>query len=432
MENNKRSPWAWIPTLYFAEGLPYFAVMTLAVIMYQNLGLSDVEIAFYTSWLYLPWVIKPIWSPFVDLVKTKRFWVVSMQAFIAAAFAGIAFFLPSTFFVQVTMAFFWLLAFSSATHDIAADGFYMLALTTGEQSFFVGIRNTFYRCASVFGQGILVMLAGLLASGNIIPAVKGNIPLAWGLVFYLLAALFMGLSLYHFFMMPHPEEEGVRAKPSTGSLIREFTLTFISFFQKKQIGLMFFFILTYRLGESQLAKITPLFVLASPDKGGLGLSTTQVGMVYGTVGAIALLTGGVIAGILISRDGFRRWIIPMALAINVPDILYVILAWFQIDNLWVVTAFVAIEQVGYGIGFAAYMLYLIYIASGEHKTAHYAIATGFMALGMMIPGMFAGWMEKLLGGYTSFFIWVCLCTIPGIIASILVRNQLPPLFGKKL
>lgn len=431
MKNKLRSPWCWIPTLYFAEGLPYFAVMTLAVIMYQNLGLSDVQIAFYTSWLYLPWVIKPVWSPFVDLVNTKRFWIISMQALIAATFAGVAFFLPTGFFVQATLAFFWLLAFSSATHDIAADGFYMLALTTGEQSFFVGIRNTFYRCASVFGQGVLVMLAGLLASGDLFPSVKGNIPLAWGLVFYFLAAIFIGLSLYHSLAMPRVEKESGLEKPSVGVLLREFALTFVTFFKKKHAGLMFFFILTYRLGESQLAKITPLFVLASPDKGGLGLSTTQVGMVYGTIGSVSLLAGGVIAGILISRDGFRRWIIPMALAINVPDVLYVILAWLQWDNLWVVASCVAIEQLGYGIGFAAYMLYLIYIAEGEHKTAHYAIATGFMALGMMIPGMFAGWMEHLLGGYTPFFVWVCLCTVPGIIAAVMVKKQLPPLFGKK-
>lgn len=417
------SPWAWISTLYFSEGLPYFAVMSMAVIMYQNLGLSDAGIAFYTSWLYLPWVIKPVWSPFVDLIRTKRFWIVSMQGFMAAAFAGIAFFLPATFFVQVTLAIFWLLAFSSATHDIAADGFYMLALSDKQQSFFVGIRNTFYRCGSIFGQGILVMLAGLLADGTIFPAMKGNIPLAWSLIFYLLAALFIGLSLYHVFILPHPEKGERTVVPAT-KLMQECIETFVSFFRKKEAGLMFFFILTYRLGEAQLAKITPLFVLASPDKGGLGLSTATVGMAYGTVGAIALLAGGIIAGIWVSRGGLRRWIIPMALAINLPDILYVVLAYMQWNNIWLVTAFVAVEQLGYGIGFAAYMLYLIHIAQGEHRTAHYAIATGFMALGMMLPGMIAGWLEQQMG-YTLFFVWACLCTVPGIIAAVKVRKQLP-------
>lgn len=424
------SPWAWVSTLYFSEGLPYFAVMTLAVIMYQNLGLSDAEITFYTSWLYLPWVIKPIWSPFVDLVYTKRGWVISMQIVMAAAFAGIAFFLPASFFVRATMACFWLLAFGSATHDIAADGFYMLALTSGEQSFFVGIRNTFYRCGSIFGQGVLVMLAGLLAEGRIIPSLKGNVILAWSLIFYLLSALFIGLSLYHLRILPFPSEDKDSRKLTAVYLLKQFIKTFISFFRKKELGWMLFFILTYRLGESQLAKIAPLFVLASAEKGGLGLSTTAVGAVYGTAGAAALLLGGIIAGILVSRGGLRRWIIPMALAINLPDILYVVLAWLQPDNLFLITVMIVIEQLGYGIGFAAYMLYLIYIAEGAYKTAHYAIATGLMALGMMLPGMFAGWLEEQMG-YTLFFIWVCFCTVPGIVAAIKLKSRINPRFGIK-
>lgn len=426
----KNNAWSWIPTLYFAEGLPYFAVMTMAVIMYQNLGLSDKEIAFYTSWLGMPWVIKPIWSPFIDLVRTKRFWVLSMQGFMAAAFACVAFFLPSTFFVQATMAFFALLAFSSATHDIAADGFYMLALSTKEQSFFVGIRNTFYRCGSIFGQGVLVMLAGLLTEGKIIPSIKGDAALAWALVFYLLSALFIGLFLFHLFKMPKPENDTSGSKTSAKQLLENFIETVVSFFKKDGIGLALFFILTYRLGESQLAKIAPLFVLASPQKGGLGLSTTTVGGIYGTLGVIALLLGGIVAGIMVSRKGLKYWIVPMALAINIPDLLYVLLAWLQCSHLWLVTIFVMIEQFGYGIGFAAYMLYLIYIAKGTHKTAHYAIATGLMAGGMSFPGMIAGYLEEMVG-YTHFFIIVCLCTLPGIIAAILIRKQLPETFGKE-
>ncbi len=426
----KNNAWGWIPTLYFAEGLPYFAVMTMAVIMYQNLGLGDKEIAFYTSWLSMPWVIKPIWSPFIDLVRTKRFWVLSMQGLMAAAFACIAFFLPTSFFVQATMAFFALLAFSSATHDIAADGFYMLALTPKEQSFFVGIRNTFYRCGSIFGQGVLVMLAGLLTEGKIISSVKGDAALAWALVFYMLSALFIGLFLFHFFIMPKPRNDTRGSNTSAKQLFRNFIETVVSFFKKDGIGLALFFILTYRLGESQLAKIAPLFVLASPEKGGLGLSTTTVGGIYGTLGVIALLLGGIVAGIMVSRKGLKYWIVPMALAINVPDILYVILAWLQCQDLWLVTLFVMIEQFGYGIGFAAYMLYLIYIAKGKYKTSHYAIATGLMAAGMSFPGMIAGYLEELVG-YTHFFIIVCACTIPGIIAAFLIKRQLPEAFGKE-
>lgn len=426
----KHHAWGWIPTLYFAEGLPYFAVMTMAVIMYQNLGLSDMEIAFYTSWLGIPWVIKPIWSPLIDLVRTKRFWVLSMQALMAATFACVAFFLPTVFFVQATMVFFALLAFSSATHDIAADGLYMLALSPKEQSFFVGIRNTFYRCGSIFGQGVLVMLAGLLTEGKIISSLKGNATLAWALVFYLLSTLFIGLFLFHLFIIPKPNNDKADKHTSAKELFCNFIETVVSFFRKNGIGLALFFILTYRLGESQLAKIAPLFVLASPEKGGLGLSTTTVGGIYGTLGVIALLLGGIVAGIMISRKGLKYWIIPMALAINVPDLLYVILACLQCSELWIVTLFVVIEQFGYGIGFAAYMLYLIYIAKGIYKTSHYAIATGLMAAGMSFPGMIAGYLEEALG-YTHFFLIVCLCTLPGIIAAIFIKKQLPESFGKE-
>ena len=433
MKNNKKAitPWAWIPTLYFAQGLPYVAVMTIAVIMYKRLGLSNTDIALYTSWLYLPWVIKPIWSPFVDLVKTKRAWVIAMQGLIAAGFAGVAFFIPTTYFIQSTLAFFWLLAFSSATHDIATDGFYMLGLTTGEQSLFVGIRNTAYRLATIFGQGVLVMFAGLLEQGTIVPSMKGNIPMAWSITFYLIAGIFIALMLYHNFVLPKPAADVQRGNLSAGQLLKDFVNTFVTFFQKKNLGLMFFFILTYRLGEAQLAKIASPFLLDTADVGGLALGTSTVGVIYGTIGVIALLAGGIIGGILISRDGFKAWIIPMAIAINLPDVLYVWMAWAQPDNIWLISASVAMEQLGYGFGCTAYMLFLIYIAEGEHKTAHYAIGTGFMALGMMIPGMVAGWIQDNIG-YTNFFIWVCICTIPGIIASFLVKNRIDDKFGKKI
>lgn len=429
-KDRKVTPWAWIPTLYFAQGLPYVAVMTIAVIMYKRLGLNNTEIALYTSWLYLPWVIKPLWSPFVDLIKTKRAWVIAMQGLIAAGFAGVAFFIPTSYYVQLTLAFFWLLAFASATHDIAADGFYMLGLTTGEQSLFVGIRNTAYRLASIFGQGVLVMFAGLMEQGKIIPGTEGKITLAWSVTFYLLAGLFLALMLYHKVIIPRPIADKPQADTSANELFNNFIMTFVSFFKKKNLGLMFFFILTYRLGESQLAKIASPFLLDASSEGGLGLDTATVGVIYGTIGVIALLAGGIIGGILISRDGFKAWIIPMAIAINLPDILYVWLASTTPSNVYLIASAVAIEQIGYGFGFTAYMLYLIYIAEGEHKTAHYAIGTGFMALGMMLPGMVAGWIQETIG-YTSFFVWVCICTIPGILASVLVKKNIDPSFGKK-
>lgn len=419
-----RNPWSWIPTLYFAEGVPYVAVMTLAVILYKRLGLGNAEIALYTSWLYLPWTLKPLWSPLVDLVQTRRWWIVTMQTLIAASLAGIAFFIPTTFQVQATLAFFWLLAFSSATHDIAADGFYMLGLTSGEQSFFVGIRNTFYRLASIFGQGLLVMLAGWLETS------RHNVPLAWSLTFYLTAALFLGLALYHRFCLPVPVADVRRSGISPGKLLSGFGQTFCSFFRKPHIGLSLFFLLTYRLGESQLAKIASPFLLDSRSGGGLALDTASVGMIYGTIGVAALLSGGVVSGLLVSRHGFRKWLLPMALAINLPDVLYVWLALDPEVSIGWITACVTLEQFGYGFGFTAYMLYLIFMAEGPHQTAHYAIGTGFMALGMMLPGMPAGWIQEQTG-YPLFFVWVCLCTLPGIGASLLIRRLLPESFGKK-
>lgn len=425
MSNMKhRSPWTWVPTLYFAEGLPYVTVMAMAVFMYKRLGLSNTEIALYTSWLYLPWTIKPLWSPFVDLIKTKRAWIIAMQMFISAGFAGIAFSIPTNHFVQFTLAFFWLMAFSSATHDTAADGFYMLGLSNKDQSLFVGIRNSAYRLASAFGQGILVAFAGWLEIS------QNNIPLAWSITFYLMAGLFIIFTVYHRFILPHPDMDVKRKDLSPKKLLQDFLLTFVTFFKKKNVGLMFAFLLTYRLGEAQLVKIASPFLLDERAKGGLALPTATAGIIYGTIGVVALLIGGVISGILVSRDGFKKWILPMALAINLPDVLYVWLATTTPDNLWLIGSCVAIEQLGYGFGFTAYTLYLIYIANGEHKTAHYAIGTGFMALGMMLPGMPAGWIQDTFG-YTNFFIWVCICTLPGIFISWMVRNKLDDSFGKK-
>jgi PAT family beta-lactamase induction signal transducer AmpG len=412
---NTKNPWSWIPTLYFAEGLPYVLVMTVSVIMYKNLGISNAEIAFYTSWLYLPWVIKPFWSPFVDLLKTKRWWITTMQLLIGAGLAGIAFFLPTTFFFQATLAVFWLMAFSSATHDIAADGFYMLALNESEQSLFVGIRNIFYRIATITGQGLLIVLAGMLEKWT------GNIPYAWSLVFFVCAGLFIAIGLYHSYQLPKPTTDKGASLGSLGNLFK-------TFFQKKGIVLSLAFILLYRLGEAQLAKLASPFLLDSPETGGLNLSTEQVGIVYGTIGVIALLTGGIIGGIVASKHGLKKWLWYMVAAMNVPNLVYVYLAFTQPENFWVISSCVAIEQLGYGFGFTAFMLYLIYVAQGPYQTAHYAICTGFMALGMMLPGMIAGYLQELMG-YDWFFVWVCLCTIPGIILAGFL--PIPKEFGKK-
>lgn len=613
-----RNPWAWVPTLYFAEGIPYIVVMTVSVIMYKRLGISNTDIALYTSWLYLPWVIKALWSPIVDLLRTKRLWIIVMQLFVGAGLAGVAFTIPVSNFFQYTLAFFWLLAFSSATHDIAADGFYMLGLSKHDQAWFVGIRSTFYRLAMIFGQGILIILAGYIESNSGLPPVDltvnskptsqqirflspeeisfpekpgeikilihnseieintelilkskvdsivnfakewnsnngfyragneaktdvqaekeepswwsrnvahkleslirkyfapaevktaktdltgnvgliyfklsgpppedkdvvmnfgresgdnsisliegtrfvfntenwekpaiaviqldpklkmetityfkgyaGNIPLAWMITFLILAGLFILFFLYHKFMLPYPTADKPAVRNKSANLFSEFFKTFLLFFKKKQIGLILAFILLYRLGEAQLVKLATPFLLDAQEVGGLALTTGQVGFVYGTIGILFLTLGGIVGGILAARHGLKYWIWWMIIAINIPDIVYIYLSYSQTTNFLIINLMVAIEQFGYGFGFTAYMLYLIYISEGDHKTSHYAIATGFMALGMMIPGMFSGWIQEIIG-YQHFFVWVIISTIPGFI--IVKFLDIDPEFGKK-
>ena len=628
--NTKRNPWAWIPTLYFAQGLPYVAVMTISVIMYKRLGISNTDIALYTGWLYLPWVIKPFWSPFVDIIKTKRWWTLTMQWIIAFALAGIAFTIPTPFFFQLTLAIFWLVGFTSATHDIAADGFYMLALTEHEQSLYVGIRSTFYRVATVAGQGLLVIVAGLIETNtglapvqvnvNADPAVEwrpcdlewtdvaeadldgelqfitprnfsvattapsqvtvdvngesvampfktyaalmrdsvkhlnerngfvaaeipadnkgaanvaeqsgpgafttwvketfgeqrepytlkdnniaiiglrlnkkpapgeeiilnvthksgdqsikleqaalstrfvfnesnwdktawlyyeidnkltaptqatfegasGNIPFAWLVVFAVLSAFFFLVAFYHSWALPPPAADGHNNSAMTASdIIREFFETFKSFFRKPQVWVAIAFMLLYRLPEAQLVKLINPFLLDPIDKGGLGLTTGQVGIVYGTVGIIGLTLGGIIGGIAAAKGGLKKWLWPMAWSMSLTCLTFVYLSYASDHSLLTVNICVFIEQFGYGFGFTAYMLYLIYFSEGKHKTAHYAICTGFMALGMMLPGMAAGWLQETIG-YRHFFIWTMICCAATI--GVCAFLKIDPNFGRK-
>ncbi|MDF1574770.1 MAG: MFS transporter [Bacteroidales bacterium] len=580
------NPWLWVPSLYFAEGIPYVMVMTLSVIFYKRMGISNAEIALYTSWLYLPWVIKPLWGPVVDILRTKRFWILVMQLCIGAGLAGVAFTIPVDRFFQFTLAFFWLLAFSSATHDIAADGFYMLGLSKGDQAFFVGIRSTFYRLAMLTGQGLLVILAGYFEAktglpevelmvraveeqtsatfnpeaitvepeggetyfltpgeirigteriteaeanklyhkveewnsghgfyqaeegnvsdhgedaaeaeltGNVgytwfrlsskpeegenivlnfsfekgdksialarsyryefneenweVPAfavfkldpklekassasfsgLSGNIRFAWTMVFIVVALLFAGFHIYHRFALPRPASD-ISNRSGEGGFLKEFLATFADFFRKKNIGVILLFLLVYRLGESQLVKLASPFLLDSREANGLGLTTGDLGLIYGTIGIIALSIGGIIGGIAASRRGLKYWLWWMVLAMNLPNLVYVFLSYLLPSSLWIVAASVAVEQFGYGFGFTAYMLYMIYVSEGKHKTAHFALTTGFMALGMMIPGMVSGWLQELIG-YQHFFIWVMICTIPSFILIPFLR--IDPEFGKK-
>jgi len=611
----QRNPWAWIPTLYFAEGIPYVVAMTVSVIMFKRMGISNTDIALYTSWLYLPWVIKPLWSPIVDLLKTKRWWIVIMQLFIGAALGGVALALPLPGYFQITMIFLWLLAFSSATHDISADGFYMLGLDEHQQTYFVGIRSTFYRIAMITGQGLLIILAGFFETATGLPPIEinvtakptithqislpevvqsspqsgnsyfatfpktviistqniqqqqldsirqlvkdhnltlgfisngkqlaaaqkankdswwtsyissplkqflqkhfqnkeiiqadnttvgnvavvavklngqpeadkemilnmkwqtgdkslqliegerlaftlqnwdqpayiliqadpklntstestfkgtsGNIHLAWSITFVILAAMFVILSFYHRLILPYPASD-LNHNEGHESLFKAFFKTFSSFFQKKEIWVILSFLMFYRLGEAQLIKMASPFMLDPRQLGGLGLTTGDVGLIYGTFGIIALMAGGILGGLAASKKGFRYWLWWMVLAINIPHLAYVYMAYAQPTNYLVICLCAAIEQFSYGFGFTAYMLYMIYISEGENKTAHFAIATGFMALGMMIPGMFSGWLQEIIG-YKYFFVWVMLCMIPAMIPVFFVKVK--PGFGIKI
>ena len=427
------SPWAWIPTLYFAEGIPYVAVMTISVILYKQMGLSNADITFYTSWLYLPWVIKPLWSPLVDLVKTKRWWILIMQLLIGAALGGVAFTIPTNFWLQGTLFFFWIMAFSSATHDIAADGYYMIALDEHEQSVFVGIRSTFYRLATIIGSGVLVMIAGALQE-----RFGQSIPLSWSLMFYGACALFVALWLWHSAVLPRVKEgattaDNVGEKQCLESEAEQKSMLglIVDFFTKfpvKETVIGILFMLLYRMPEGLLAKVSALFLVDNTAVGGLELTAEQYGLVQGTVGVIGLTLGGIIGGICAGVGGLKKWLWPMVCAITLPDAVYIYLSYCQPDNLYIVNACVFVEQFGYGFGFTAYMLYLIYYSRGNYKTSHYALCTAFMALSMMIPGLFAGQLQEAVG-YQSFFLIVMACCIVTFIMAALIK--IDPEFGKK-
>ena len=421
------SPWAWVPTLYFAQGIPYFIVNNISVMMFTKMGVPNGEMALFTSLLYLPWTIKPFWSPFVDIIKTKRWWTLSMQILMSVAFILLTLSIPrpdeatmaagttpiSMF--SITLMLFIITAFASATHDIAADGFYMLALKQSDQAAFVGIRSTFYRLASIFGQGVLVAIAGAIELRT------ENIPLSWTITMLVTAVLFSLVTFYHLFAVPKPtsDKSTLAADAATaGAIFREFGRTFATYFTKPGALLAIVFMLLYRLPEAFLIKMCMPFLVASKESGGLELSTAEVGIVYGTIGVIFLTLGGILGGLFASRIGLKKSIWWMAGCMTLPD------------NLFAISTAIAIEQFGYGFGFTAYMLYMMYFSEGEFKTSHYAICTAFMALSMMIPGMFAGYIQEAIG-YTDFFWLVMICCFATVVVTIFADRRIDPEYGKK-
>ena len=413
MSNKQLSPWWWVPTLYFAEGIPYFIVNVISVTMFKRLGMPNGDLAMYTSLLYLPWVVKPLWSPFVDVIRTKRWWILLMQLLCTAGFAALALSVSPDVFGW-SLVIFYVIAFASATHDIAADGFYMIALGQKQQATFVGIRSTFYRIASVFGQGVIVVLAGVLEER------LGAIPRAWSITLLASAVLFALITLWHSRFLPKAEDDS--PAKSANDVMKEFGQAWVTFFKKPGVWLAIVFMLLYRLPEAFSVKMLTPFLLDPTDAGGLGLSTAQSGLVYGTVGVVALTVGGILGGLFAARHGLRKSMWPMSMALALPCAAYLILALVQPSALWSIYLLVALDQFGYGFGFTAYMLYMMQFSEGEFKTSHYAICTAFMALSMMIPGLFAGWMQEALG-YVGFFIVVMICCLATVSVTFFARRR---------
>ena len=432
-----KSPWWWVPSLYFAEGIPYFLVNNISVMMFTKMGVPNGQMAFFTTLLYFPWFLKGLWSPIVDVIRTKRWWIVTMQVLMTAMMLLLTLTLPkpspeliasgqtSAGLFWFTLVLFIITAFASATHDIAADGFYMLAHSPSSQAAFIGIRSTFYRISSVFGQGVLVLIAGLVERSS------GNIPLSWQVTLGVSALVFAAVSLSQIFFLPRSADDAPRVKADeAANTWKELGASFVTFFTKPGVLLAIFFMLLYRLPDGFLIMMCQPFLVAAVEKGGLGLPTDVVGIVYGTFGVIALLAGGIVGGLVASRLGLRQSLWWMAAGMTLPCLTFVYLATFLPQNVVIITIALAVEQFGYGFGFTAYMLYMMYFSEGEFKTSHYAICTAFMALSMMLPGFVAGYIQEAIG-YVNFFWMVMLCCLATVGVTFLARRKVNPEYGKK-
>ena len=455
MKSNNCSPWFWVPTLYFAEGVPYFVVNNISVMMFTKMGVPNGDMAFFTTLLYFPWFLKGVWSPLVDVVRTKRWWIVTMQVLLTALMVLLTLTLPhpSVDVIQsgqtpislftLTLVLFIIAAFASATHDIAADGYYMLAHGPSSQAAFIGIRSTFYRIASVFGQGVLVYIAGHIEKST------GDIPYSWRVTLGVSAVVFFLITIYHTFFLPHSDEDRPRQSSAenvksiedgvqkgngkdakSASNWSELAESFVTFIKKPNVLWAIAFMLLYRLPEGFLIKMCQPFLVHGTETGALGLSTELVGLIYGTFGVIALLAGGIVGGIVASKIGLKRSLWIMATCMTLPCLTFVYLAIYQPDNIVIISVALCVEQFGYGFGFTAYMLYMMYFSEGEFKTSHYAICTAFMALSMMLPGFVAGYIQEAIG-YVNFFWMVMACCVATVAVTFIVRGQIDEQYGRK-
>jgi PAT family beta-lactamase induction signal transducer AmpG len=421
--SGRRSPWWWVPSLYFAQALPNVFVMTITTYAYTRMGVSPVVIG-YTSLLGLPWMFKPLWSPLVELVGNERRWIWSTEFQASAAFAAIAFGYTTDHFLIWTMLGYLLLALASATHDIAADGFYMRSLSSHDQTWFTGIRSVAFRGGWIYAEGVLVWIAGRLIRAGHEPAV------AWAVTHVAAAATFFMLATYHALMLPVPPEKMVAATEERRNALQEAVRIFGKYFATIPLATALPFLLLYRFAEAQVVKFIGKFLLDARELGGMGLVEDEIGFINGTLGVIALLVGGVLGGFLAARHGLRKWLLPMCAMMNLTNVTFLALAFYQPYSLAWVSIAVMIEKFGYGFGFTGYMLYMLYLARGEHQTSFYAICTGFMTLGLILPGSFAGYPLQWLG-YTGFFLWILVCTIPSFIVTWVVYRQMDPNFGRR-
>ncbi len=410
-QGDSLSPGRWVPTLYFAEGLPFVAIAMVSALMYKNLGVSDAKIAFWTSLVMLPWTLKPLWGPLLEMFKTKKHFVVGTQFLGGISFGLLAFALPLEGYFRYTLALFAIIAFNGATHDIAADGVYINVLSEKLQARFVGWQGAAYNIAKVFTQGVLVYIAGQLE-------ITVGVLHAWMIVMGTFGVIMVLLSLYHVRYLPAGgAASGVRsvrdAFATFGDVVR-------TFFAKQHILWGIAFIVLYRFAEGQAIKIVPLFFKAARESGGLGLSTSEIGLVYGTFGAVAFVIGSLLAGYFTAGRGLRKSLFVLCCFFNIPFVVYAVLAAVQPVSLLAIGTAVVFEYFGYGFGFVGLTLFMMQqIAPGKYKMAHYAFATGLMSLGMMIPSMLSGFVSDWLG-YRNFFLWVMVATIPSFLVAWLV------------
>lgn len=410
---HKNNPLKWIPSTWFAMGLPFVALSTASAIMYKNFGISDTSIAFWTSLIMLPWTLKPLWGPFLEMFKTKKYFVYITQIFTGCLFGLVALSLKLDHFFAISISLFAIIAISASTHDTAADGIYLNELDSKQQAKYVGWQGAFYNIAKIVSGGLLVYLAGELEK-------KYSLMNAWGIVMLLYAIIMIVLGLYNMKVLPTGgNSKNVNSLKEGFGVLQEVIITF---FQKKNIWYGILFILCYRFAEGQAIKITPLFFKASRSAGGLGLSTSQIGLLYGVFGAAAFVLGSIIAGYYVSNKGglTRKPLLVLCTFFNLPFAAYAYLAMVQPESLNVIATAVALEYFGYGFGFVGLILYIMQqIAPGKYKMAHYAFGSGLTNLGFMIPSMISGYLSDTMG-YQYFFIWVLISTIPAFLISLLV------------